>query len=286
MLLGAARSLSTVPFTKVESVGNDFVLIDSGSVQVQHLPSFARLVSARHFSVGSDGLLVAGMEDGVLQLHMFNPDGSEDFCGNGLRCAAIYAHEKGWTGVETEISHLGRAVLTRIVEPGIVRSALAPADFSPSAVPLRAGAEEMFLKEVEVASRSILLSAVTTGSTHTVVLAEHLPEDDEFFEVGPLLEFHPLFPERTSVIWAVADGEDALRIRIWERGAGETQGCGTGSSAAAAVHFRARRKHGSITVHNPGGPVQVEMEGWEAPIFTEAKAEVVFTGTVSWIEPV
>jgi diaminopimelate epimerase len=209
---------------------------------------------------------------------MFNTDGSEDFCGNGLRCAATYAFQKGWTGLETLIKHYGRTVETSILPDGQVRSVVPAADFRPEAVPL-ASASELFMTPVEILGTNQMLSAVSTGSTHTVILSDHLPDDEVLRTLGPAIEHHPLFPIRTSVIWAVPEANDRIRIRIWERGVGETLGCGTGSAAVAAVYARYAERPSLYCVINPGGEVLVSVTDLGAPIITTARAEILYAGS-------
>src|SRR5438067_8171769 len=114
MLFGAAHSVKLIPFYKVESVGNDFVLVERDKVQDLDLPQLAIETCKRHFSIGADGLLVVWQEGGDIGLRMFNPDGTEDFCGNGLRCAAVVAHYLGWATEDMTILHGGKTIATRI----------------------------------------------------------------------------------------------------------------------------------------------------------------------------
>jgi len=267
----------SLPFVKVQSLGNDFVLVHLDEVDQNALPQLARETSDRRFAIGSDGLLVIGPEGDGLRLRMFNTDGSEDFCGNGIRCAALYGFRKGWSGVETSIHHFGETVSTTILDDGRVRSVFPPPDYRPEAVPM-AREGELFMAPIEVLGETLTLSAVTTGSTHTVILADRLPDDAEFFRIGPAIEHHPLFPERTSVIWAVPEDGDRIRIRIWERGVGETQGCGTGSAAAAAVYARHSGRASLYCLINPGGEVQVSVKDSVTPIITSASAEILYAG--------
>jgi diaminopimelate epimerase len=275
--------MSGIPFVKVESIGNDFVLTHSDAVAEDDLREFAKAVCERRFGVGSDGLLVIAPRstDSIL-LRMFNPDGTEDFCGNGLRCAAAYAHSMHWVDSAFRIEHLGRVVQAVMRPDGAIRTDIGTASFDPRRVPLDECSGELFMSTLELEDATLTVSAVTTGSTHTVILCDQLPRDREFFRMSRELEIHPLFPERTSVIWAQPLTEDEMRIRIWERGAGETMGCGTGSSAAAVVVMRARNRGGRIAVHNPGGSVVVEASAWDQPISISGRAEILYSGNFCW----
>ena len=271
----------SVPFTKVESIGNDFVLIEPSALPNMSedvLRDFARVACERRFGIGSDGLLVAWPEDGRLKLRMFNPDGTEDFCGNGLRCAALYARTKGWLGDQFVIDHLHRSVPTQIFPSGCIRTEIGKASFKPQDVPLDECSGELFQSTLDLQDATLTVSAVTTGSTHTVIFVDELPPDREFRRLSGELEHHQIFPERTSVIWTQVAGDDHLHIRIWERGAGETLGCGTGSSAAAVVYMRKTGRGGNIVVTNPGGDVAVSAASWQDPVVVQSHARLLFEG--------
>lgn len=268
-----------IPFWKTQTVGNDFVLLHSDDVAEcgleGELEALAVLLCRRHFGVGSDGLLVIGNEDGELHLRMFNPDGSEDFCGNGLRCAASHAHRLGWVESEHRIEHFGRLVNAVVLPDGQARTAIGPAIYDPEEVPVD---RDTPLIDEDVCG--YVGSAVSTGSTHFVTFVNELPDDAELIRVGPLIENNPLFPERTSVIFAQEVGVRVLKIRIWERGAGETQGCGTGSSAAAAEWMRRRGKAGDVEVQNPGGSLTVHADEIGGSLVTTSMPYETFSGIV------
>jgi diaminopimelate epimerase len=287
MLLGAARFVSELRFWKVQSVGNDFVLVLLDDVPGDQLSVLAQNVCRRKFSIGSDGLLAVGLDGPFVRMRMFNPDGSEDFCGNGLRCAALFAEDQGWKHGDFELLHLDRIVPARVrgvhtegKTTGVVSTTIGRASFEPSAVPLAQGSSELFDAPLEIGSHTYIASALSTGSTHTILFVEALPDDEEIERVGPLIEHHPLFPERTSTIWTVVESDERLRVRIWERGVGETLGCGTGSSAAASAWLRRRGGGGEVEVINPGGMITVEMQAWDAPITASSVAEIVYAGRV------
>ncbi|MEZ0326902.1 MAG: diaminopimelate epimerase [Fimbriimonas sp.] len=278
-------------FWKVQSVGNDFPLIhlddvkalaiSSGASEDFLYTSLAIQTSDRHTGVGGDGLLAAGMEEGDLRLRMFNPDGTEDFCGNGLRCAAWHAHLQGWIGKVCTIRHLDQKVPTTISDDGIA-TIIGSADYDPAKVP-HTGFGELFNQTVwsgmdSGMPMSLFGSALTTGSTHVVIGTYALPDDDSFKSVSAKVEVAEQYPKRTSVIWRQEVEPMKLKIRIWERGVGETLGCGTGSAAAAADYLRQKQKGGRVQVENPGGLLYVSMDSWHAPITVEGKAEQVYSG--------
>jgi diaminopimelate epimerase len=265
--------MNAIQFYKYVSIGNDFVLIDQ---PMEEYADFARAICARRFGAGSDGLLVLTEQDGEHELRMFNPDGSEDFCGNGIRCAALHLW-RGSAGEIIKIRHGGRSNAAVFSAGGWIDVGLPPARFDAGSVPVVCGLSEMFRQTIQVAGSELLASAVTTGSTHTVIERGGEPDDEEFARVSPILENDARFPMRTSVIWAWPTGEKSVRIRIWERGVGETLGCGTGSAAAAAVWFRNNPKLLAVAVENPGGEAVVS-RGENNGLVVSAKAKRVYEG--------
>lgn len=267
----------TVPFAKVQAIGNDFVLFQAQDVIDYDLATLAIESCERRFGIGADGMLVLDMLTPAYgELRMFNADGTEDFCGNGLRCAVNYAVHQMDSERNLTIEQLGQKVSCRY-EDGIVHISLPPASFAPSAVPTVLK-DEVWLVNQTVEDREFALSALSTGSTHVVIFEAELPGDDEFLQYSPILEHHDWFPERTSVMWTRADGPKEISIRIWERGVGETLGCGTGSTAAAVAYMRRAGIGGPIRVNNPGGNVTVDADQWDAPLTLSGSAEISYSG--------
>lgn len=271
----------TVKFAKVESIGNDFPLFHDEDVAGLDLPQLAVQTCDRRFGIGGDGMLVLGLSDDKLSLRMFNPDGSEDFCGNGLRCAAMHAHSLGWVGDEFEILHGGESVPVRILSDGVIETTLEPADYTPEKVPQTGETlynEVVWAGLVDGDPYCLFGSALTTGSTHVVIPTAALPEDEAFRTISSRIERDIRFPNRTSVMWSQETGPDEISIRIWERGAGETLGCGTGSSAAAVDYLRRRGRGGTVQVKNPGGTLSIRLDAWNAPIVVQGTPKALYTG--------
>jgi len=267
------------PFWKMESIGNDFPVIHLE--EGLDYPALAIRMADRHFGVGGDGLLAVGLEDGTVRLRMFNPDGTEDFCGNGIRIAALHAHRQGWVGDRFTIRHLDREVPIEI-DGELIRTQIGEASYDPDLIPVRSSGEPF---DVNVwtgmdagTPLSIFGSALTTGSTHTVIPTGTLPDDDTFRSISAKIETDVKFPQRTSVIWSREVEPNVLEIRIWERGVGETLGCGTGSSAAAVDYLRRKGRGGRVEVRNPGGTIYVTMDAWNRPITIEGTAREVYAG--------
>lgn len=270
----------SIPFTKVQAIGNDFVLFHAEDILHLDWPTLAIEACERHFGIGADGMLVVDLlSPSFGQLRMFNADGSEDFCGNGLRCAVHHAVTRLGANPELQFEQLGQLVPCHY-QPSGTMIELPAARFDPASVPLSTD-NELWAEPVEVAGATYTLHSLSTGSTHTIIFREDAVGDAEFFEVSPLLETNSLFPSRTSIMWTHCTGQDELQIRIWERGVGETQGCGTGATAAAIAWMRQRDQGGSIRVTSPGGSLVVKAEAWVGPIQLIGTASEVFSGELN-----
>ncbi len=266
---------------KVEAIGNDFPLILENDAPGE-LSALAVAMCDRHFGVGGDGLLTVRKEDDAVRVRMFNPDGTEDFCGNGIRCAARYVYDLGWVDEDFVIRHLDRLVPVRVAGT-LISTEIGRASYRPEDVPTAASGE---LFDATIWSGmdagmpiSLFGSALTTGSTHVVIPTVALPDSATFASVSAKIEVDAQYPQRTSIIWSQEVSPDSLKIRIWERGVGETQGCGTGTSAASADYFRRKDRGGEVNVENPGGTIRVKMDRWDAPITITGQARVVYSGT-------
>ena len=273
-----------LPFTKMQAVGNDFVVVEEPTWATEtDWPGLAIRLCDRKFGIGGDGLLVlcpSTIAD--FGMKMFNPDGSEDMCGNGLRCLIYLQTTRGnlaARGTVETLSGLRSFVVT--TKDGITTEMGIPR-FSTCDIPAVLPSDDTTFA-LAVVGRQIKVSAVNTGSTHCVIWRDRLPGDDEFFSVSPIIELHPAFPERTSVMWAVQEGPDRVRLRIWERGAGETLGCGTGACAVGVVACRSGRVPGGYTeVESKGGVLGVFWNGGASDsVHLTGAGEIVFSGVVT-----
>lgn len=275
-----------IAFYKYESLGNDFVLVEETQIGGRDWSALAKDLCSRRWGVGSDGLLVLSTDASPYKVRMFNPDGSEDFCGNGLRCTGLHLWRHGWVDKEALLFHGGEEILVRFDPAGWIDVTLPAPSFEPHRVPLAEGVGEVFERELKIAGHLLRVSALTTGSTHCVISCNVAPDEAVFRSVSKDLETHPWFPKRTSVIWAWDSGPKQISIRIWERGVGETRGCGTGSAAAGACWFRKNPNLLALKVVNPGGEAIVS-KGPEGRLIVSAKARFVFSGnTLSPSEPI
>jgi diaminopimelate epimerase len=289
---------SKFPFTKMQAVGNDFVVVEENNwpKETDWIQIALRLCD-RNFGVGGDGLLVVGPSlTADVRMRMFNPDGTEDMCGNGLRCVALLAQERGLLtqgkpGTVETLDGIRTVTVDVSRHPASVVAEMAVPLFSPSDLPASVPTDRDNLLDYPLMIEGYgkhSISTVNTGSTHTILWVEELPEDTLFFSVSPLVEKHALFPERTSVIWTrVLDsgrqGETPrLQVRIWERGVGETLGCGTGACAAAILALTQGKVVGdSVAVRSKGGTLHIQSRGKGAPLQMTGPAEIVYTGILA-----
>lgn len=274
--------MESLKFWKYQSVGNDFVILHEdcwnslgklGLDATRIIP----LICDRKTGLGADGVLVVSQLNGEVHLKMFNADGTEDFCGNGIRCCARQAYDLGWVGEDFGITHFGRRVRCQ-VDKNHISTDLGFATYDHRLIPTNAEGE-LFLADLPMPTGERLqISTLSTGTAHTIIHVPELPTDDLFFAASPVIEHHPLFPERTSVIWCEVLSDHHLRLRIWERGVGETLGCGTGSAAAAADWMRRNGSGGRIDITSKGGKLTVSADQWDCPLTISGVAEEVFSG--------
>jgi diaminopimelate epimerase len=255
-------------FTKMEGCGNDFLIFDPGEVESADLPDLALRACDRHFGVGADGILIpAPSETADLEMIYFNSDGSpSEMCGNGLRCLARYARDRGM--VEGE-------ALRVTTGAGIKKLLL----FDDGSSRVDMGAPR-FDTEVEVGGFRFL--RVSMGNPHAVAFleSEAALETLNLPTIGPSIEEDPIFPEKTNVEFGFARGTHDVRMRIWERGAGETLASGSGSCAVAVAAVRQGLAHSPISVRMDGGVVEIEWSGEDEPVYIQGPAEYVCEGEV------
>lgn len=298
-------------FAKMHGAGNDFVVVDARELD-RDWGALAAAVSDRHFGVGSDGLLLVLPSDVAdLRMRMFNPDSSEgEMCGNGIRCFAKFAVERGLVELregcftaETGAGVLevqpimrdGRVVRARVNmgRPGLTPERV-PVDPAQRLVPIGAGhataysgggnggryynpTDIVFDWPLAVPGHSFAITGVSMGNPHAVVFLDRPVEDFELSDIGPLVENHPLFPNRVNFEVVNVVDRTHLTARVWERGAGLTLACGSGACAVAV----AARLHGytdeQVSVQLPGGTLNLNWDG-EGDVFMEGPVELVFEG--------
>ncbi|MBI3078926.1 MAG: diaminopimelate epimerase [Deltaproteobacteria bacterium] len=270
-------------FTKMHGIGNDYLYIDGFQETVKDPEALARQMSDRHFGVGSDGLiLILPSAQADFRMRMFNADGSEaEMCGNGIRCLAKYVYDHGLTRkdaitVETLAGTLPLELTVQGGKVARVRVDMGRPRLERGEIPMLGVPGRVVNEPLAVGDRSFQVTAVSMGNPHCV---SFVPDVAAFpvATYGPLIERHPAFPRRTNAEFVEVLGPGELRIRTWERGAGETLACATGASAtvvAAALTGRAARR---AVAHLLGGDLEIE---WAADdhVYMTGPAVEVFQG--------
>ncbi len=268
---------------KYHGTGNDFVMLEDPEDRRPLSAELVRALCDRRFGVGADGVIrvTRGARDpDRLFMDYWNGDGSvAEMCGNGIRCLGKLAFERGLVGtaeldVETRagVRHLSLHLAGDAVEA--VTVGMGPPAFARSRIPMTGPAEEAFLTEpVEVGSRVFKATALSMGNPHLVLFVEEDPDHIDVRGIGPMLEHHEWFPQKTNVEFvAVEDG--SLKVRVWERGVGETMACGTGGCAALVAANEAGMVPARAAVRFPGGVLTVERTDQE--VLLTGPAERVF----------
>lgn len=277
-----------IPFTKSHGLGNDYIVLNAADLPAPLTPAAVVRLCDRHRGVGGDGvLLLVPSARADFGLRIFNPDGSEaEKSGNGLRIFAKYLWDHGHARrpaftVDTRGGVVACECRVRDGAVDFVTVEMGRATFQAREVPMTGPAGEAVAVPLRLADGTALtVTAVSVGNPHCVVFVDRLDEA-EARRLGPLVETHPAFPNRTNVQFARARGRDALDILIWERGAGFTMASGSSSCAAAAAAVRGERcDPGRVTVHMPGGELVVHVRpDWSLRL--EGPVEEVYRGTLS-----
>jgi len=271
-------------FWKMHSLGNDYIVIDNRDEKISNAEAaeLARKLCERRFSVGADGLLLASNSDSAdVKMRIFNADGSEaEMCGNGIRCFAKYCYEnniarKSELTVETLA---GKKRMWLTVENGLVKSVMvdmgAPI-LERSKIPML-GQGTYINEGLQVNGENYKVTCLSVGNPHCVTFVDAL-EDFPVQHVGPKIENHRLFPKKINVEFAQVLNSNKLKVRVWERGCGETLACGTGACAAVAAGNLLKKLGSKVRVHLLGGDLEVE---YAEHLFLNGPAAKVFEGTL------
>jgi diaminopimelate epimerase len=270
-------------FTKMHGLGNDFVVFDAISQSLNLTAEQVHRLADRRFGVGCDQLLLVEppTQPGVdFRYRIFNADGSEvGQCGNGARCFARFVRDKRLTQKDEIVVETASGVIRLYVEgDGRIRVNMGEPRFAPERIPFRAEAEADRYP-IEVAGRPHTVGAVSMGNPHAVLQVAGV-DTAPVAELGPLLESHARFPERVNVGFMQVVDRGHIRLRVFERGAGETLACGTGACAAAVVGRRWGLLDEQVRVDLPGGSLVIRWAGPGQPVWMTGPATTVFEGTI------
>ena len=273
-------------FTKMQGIGNDYVYVNCFQETVEDPAKIARIVSDRHFGVGSDGLiLIKPSEKADFEMEMYNADGSRGaMCGNGIRCVAKYVYDYGLTD-QTRITvdtASGVKTLELQVENGKavrVKVDMGAPILEPERIPVKSEKERVMDEPVSVGGAEYRMTCVSMGNPHCVVPVEDV-DGLEIEKIGPLFENHPMFPDRVNTEFIRVLDRNTVQMRVWERGAGETWACGTGACAVAVACALNGWTEEKVLVKLRGGDLEIFWDRDKNTVFMTGPAAVVFEGEI------
>ncbi|PCJ31986.1 MAG: diaminopimelate epimerase [Gammaproteobacteria bacterium] len=273
-------------FSKMHGLGNDFVVIDAINQSIELTTDQIRFLANRHQGVGCDQLLLvenSQLEDVDFRYRIFNADGSEVAqCGNGARCFARFVRDKKLTEKDT----IAVETASGIIYPTLQQDEQVTVDmgmphFSPDSLPFNVTAEAIQYDLSVIDDETITLGAVSMGNPHAVLEVEN-SEGAELERLGPIIESHTLFPERVNVGFMQIITRSHIMLRVYERGAGETQACGTGACAAVAVGIKQGKLDRTVRVSLPGGDLMIMWPEDNYSLWMTGPATHVFDGEIAW----
>ncbi|ELJ8841695.1 diaminopimelate epimerase [Vibrio parahaemolyticus] len=271
-------------FSKMHGLGNDFMVVDCITQNVFFSQDLIRRLADRHTGVGFDQLLVVEAPyDPETDFHyrIFNADGSEvEQCGNGARCFARFVRLKGLTNkYSISVSTKKGKMILDVEDDGEVTVNMGVPEFEPNKIPFKAKQKEKTYI-MRAGDKTLFCGAVSMGNPHVVTAVDDVDTAD-VDTLGPLLESHERFPERVNAGFMQVVSRDHIRLRVYERGAGETQACGSGACGAVAVGILQGLLDESVKVSLPGGELHISWQGPGKPLFMTGPATHVFDGQLS-----
>ena len=282
-------NLKGIKFSKLHGLGNDYVLIDESEKEIipeNEKAEACKFMGDRHFGVGSDGILfVYPSKIADIGYRMFNPDGTEaEMCGNGIRCFGHYVYtnnvvNKEKISIETKAGIKNMEITVRDGKPVLFKVDMGLSKFKTSDIPMKIDKDEFINEEFEIDGKVFKLSAVNIGNPHAVIIVEDV-DSINLHEIGPYIETHEHFPEKTNVHFVEMLSENEAKMVTWERGAGPTLACGTGATGTAIIANKLGLIKDDVTLHLPGGKLEMNVykKDGELGAFMEGPAEFVFNG--------
>lgn len=272
-----------VEFSKMHGLGNDFMVVDAVTQNVFFSPDSIKRLADRHTGLGFDQLLIVEPPydpESDFHYRIFNADGGEvEQCGNGARCFARFVRLKGLTNkYKIFVSTKKGKIILKVEDNEDVRVNMGEPNFEPSKIPFSAKQQEKTYL-LRLGEQTLLCGAVSMGNPHCVTIVEDV-NTAPVEELGPLLESHERFPERVNAGFMQVISRNEINLRVYERGAGETQACGTGACAAVAVGIAQGVLDNDVKVHLPGGDLQINWKGKGHPLYMTGSATHVFDGKI------
>jgi len=271
-----------INFTKMHGLGNDFIVIEALARPFEPDAAEIRRLADRHFGIGFDQLLVVEpppTSDADFAYRIFNADGGEvEQCGNGARCFARYVYDRGLTEkTRIRVITRGGLIVPEIMPGGEVRVDMGRPDFEPARIPFTADARAVEYP-LEVDGEQLRIGAVSLGNPHAVQVVADVASAPVTSQ-GPRIERHARFPRRVNAGYMQVLGRNEIRLRVWERGAGETLACGTGACAAVVVGIAQGRLERKVKVNLPGGTLHIDWPADDATVLMTGPVAYVFEGS-------
>jgi len=274
-------------FVKMQGIGNDYIYIDCFKQTVEKPKELSIHLSDRHFGIGGDGIILICPSDVAdCRMDIYNSDGSRaEMCGNGIRCVAKFMHDNGYVQKEDlSVETLsGVKNIKLVIKEGICTGAIVDMGvpiLSPAKIPVIWNDDTMIDKEVCVGGITYNITCVSMGNPHAIIFIEDDVNDLQLAAIGPLFENHMIFPAKTNTEFVNVIDRNTLRMRVWERGAGETLGCGTGASAVAVAAILNDLCQRDVTVMLKGGNLKISWDEKSGHVFMEGPAVTVFHGEI------
>lgn len=269
-------------FTKMHSLGNDYIYIDLFTEKINDPFRWAKFLSHRRYGVGSDGLVLIGASDiADFSMRIFNVDGSEaQMCGNALRSVGKYVYIKKYTlnkefTIET-LAGIKKIYITDCSDQFKVKANIGSPIFDYQVIPCT---QELIDHPYSIKNETFYLNSISMGNPHCVIFTNNL-ESLKIEEYGPILEDNEFYPEKTNVEFVEVIDRNTLKMRVWERGCGETWACGTGCSAAAAISILHNYTNRKMKIFQLGGVLDIEWSEIDGSIYMESDAQIVYSGEV------
>ena len=276
-------------FTKMHGLGNDYVYMDAINQNIENRNELAKFVSDRHFGIGSDGLiLICPSERADFKMQMFNSDGTEaEMCGNGIRCVGKFVYDKGLTNKETiKIETLaGIKILELNIENNKMKTAkvdMGEPILEPSKIPVISKENPVKNLKLKEEDKEFNFTCVSMGNPHAVTFIKPDVKEFDICKYGKELEINKAFPKKANIEFINVIDDKTLKMRVWERGAGETLACGTGACASAVAAVLNGYTSRKVKVHLLGGDLSIEWNEKDNHVYMTGPATTVFDGEIDW----
>jgi len=273
----------SLKFTKMHGAGNDFVVLDGVRQSVALSPEQIRFIADRHFGIGCDQILLvekSQRDDADFRYRIFNADGGEvEQCGNGARCFVRFVHDQGLTSKrEIVVETRSGLISPRLEEDGRVTVNMGAPIFDPVQIPFVSDSAAP-MQPLQLKSETVQITAVSMGNPHAVQVVDDI-EAVPVTTQGPLIEHHPRFPKRVNAGYMQIVDREHIKLRVFERGAGETLSCGTGACAAVVSGIRRGLLDATVHVATRGGTLSISWAGEQTPVLMTGPAISVFDGEI------